>query len=172
LIQQELRSPLLNFLESGRLKARIKAWLEIEKTRPEFTVIAREASAVLSLAALLFHLRLDRVDKLADGSRVVIDYKTGEVNPKDWFQDRLEAPQLPMYAVLGQYTSVFYASLKAGKMGLFGAEHLTAEQLEKWRTQLERLAIEFKEGFAVVAPSPTACQYCHLQAMCRIHEKG
>ncbi len=170
LIERELATPLLHFLEKDRLKARLVEWLNLEKQRPEFKVIAREESAVLSLSALLFNLRLDRVDALADGAKVVIDYKTGEVNPKDWFKDRLEAPQLPMYAILGQYTSVFYASLKAGKMGFFGEENLTAAQLQIWRDQLNTLALEFREGFAAVAPTPTACQYCHLAAVCRIQQ--
>ena len=170
LIDKELSTSLLKFLEKDRLKARLSEWLNLEKQRPDFKVIAREESAVVSLSALLFHLRLDRVDELADGSKVVIDYKTGAVNPKDWFAERLEAPQLPLYAVLGQYTGVLYASLKAGKMGFFGEERVSEAQSQRWRSQLEALALEFREGFAEVAPTPTACQYCHLEAVCRVQE--
>ncbi|MCX7122412.1 MAG: PD-(D/E)XK nuclease family protein [Gammaproteobacteria bacterium] len=170
LIEAELPTPLLKLLEKDRLKARLTEWLNIEKQRPDFKVISREESAVLSLAGLLFHLRLDRVDEVAEGGKVVIDYKTGQVNPKDWFKERLEAPQLPMYAVLGHYTAVFYASLKAGKMGFFGEENLGEAQLSRWRDQLEALALEFREGYSGVAPTQTACQYCHLEAVCRIRE--
>ncbi len=171
LLEVELSTSLLQFLEKDRLKARLLEWLNLEKQRPPFTVMSREESAVISLAGLLFHLRLDRVDELETGGRVVIDYKTGEVSSKDWFAQRLEAPQLPLYAILGQYAGVLYASLKAGKMGFFGEENLTESQLQIWRDQLNQLAVEFKTGCAEVLPTQTACQYCHLSAVCRVHEQ-
>jgi len=40
--------------------------------------------------------------------------------------------------------------------------------LQRWRTQLSGLAEEFLSGHAAVAPQPKACEFCHLQAFCRI----
>ena len=43
-----------------------------------------EAKHPVSLAGITFNLRIDRVDRLNDGSLLVIDYKTGNVSPKTW----------------------------------------------------------------------------------------
>jgi hypothetical protein len=43
-------------------------------------------------------LRLDRIDRLNDGSLLVIDYKTGDVSPKSWDLPRPDDVQLPLYA--------------------------------------------------------------------------
>jgi hypothetical protein len=43
-------------------------------------------------------LKLDRLDKLPDGGQMVIDYKTGKVNRKNWNPQRPTDLQLPLYA--------------------------------------------------------------------------
>ncbi len=50
-------------------------------------------------AGLEFSVRIDRVDRLADGARVLIDYKSGMAAP-DWRGERPDNPQLPIYALL------------------------------------------------------------------------
>ena len=45
-----------------------------------------------------FKVRIDRVDRLADDARVLIDYKTGAATT-DWRGDRPDNPQLPIYAL-------------------------------------------------------------------------
>jgi ATP-dependent helicase/DNAse subunit B len=47
------------------------------------------------------NLRLDRVDRLVDGSSLVIDYKTGNVDPRSWDLPRPDDLQLPLYKVFG-----------------------------------------------------------------------
>jgi hypothetical protein len=64
-------------LEQHRLARVAREWLEVEKARPPFSVAAMEVKRPLSLGGLEFALRLDRVDALADGGVVVVDYKTG-----------------------------------------------------------------------------------------------
>jgi hypothetical protein len=44
---------------------------------------------------------VDRIDQLADGRQVIIDYKTGAaVDTKNWAEQRITEPQLPIYAAL------------------------------------------------------------------------
>ena len=43
-------------------------------------------------------------------------------------------------------------------------ESLQAE----WRASLEQLALRFLAGDAAVDPLPRACDYCGLQAVCRV----
>ncbi len=48
--------------------------------------------------ASCFNLRLDRIDRLNDGTFLVIDYKSGDVSPKSWDLPRPDDVQLPLYA--------------------------------------------------------------------------
>jgi ATP-dependent helicase/nuclease subunit B len=61
-------------------------------------------------------MRLDRVDSIASGGDVLIDYKTGEADINKWQGDRLDEPQLPMYLMTAAPTEsiaiVAFAKLK------------------------------------------------------------
>ena len=88
-------------LEETRLVRLVSEWLEFEKTRMPFTVEQTEAESTVTIAGLNMNLRLDRVDRLCDGSSLVIDYKTGTVDPKSWDLPRPDDLQLPLYKVFG-----------------------------------------------------------------------
>src|SRR5262249_59442345 len=87
-----------------------------------------ELALALSLGGLEVRLRLDRVDRLADGGIAVIDYKTGRaVAPPRWFDPRPQAPQLGLYALAWRAAfpslpvrAVAYAQVKRGDMRLQG----------------------------------------------------
>jgi ATP-dependent helicase/nuclease subunit B len=85
-------------LEGRRLIALVTEWLRFEQARRPFTVAATELKADPSIAGLNLRLRLDRVDRLNDGTLLVIDYKTGAVDIKVWDLPRPEDVQLPLYA--------------------------------------------------------------------------
>jgi ATP-dependent helicase/nuclease subunit B len=88
-------------LEETRVVRLVVEWLEFEKKRVPFTAEATEARRVVTLAGLTLNLRLDRVDRLADGSQLVVDYKTGNPDPKSWDLPRPDDVQLPLYKVFG-----------------------------------------------------------------------
>ncbi len=174
-------------LESVRLEGVFLRWLSEEKKRPPFIVLGREVSRLAHLAGLQFKLRLDRLDKLEDGSVVVVDYKTGSVRLNEWFAERTTEPQLPLYAVAEPgVQGLLFASLKPGEMGYQGVvahEDLAFQKvkplpnwdasIQNWKQQLESLALEFREGVATVTPiHPRVCEYCDLKALCRIEEIG
>ncbi len=48
--------------------------------RLDFEVLETEAMRTVQVAGLTFDLRLDRIDRLNDGTLLVIDYKTGLVS--------------------------------------------------------------------------------------------
>lgn len=86
-------------LEAERLQQKLLAWLEIERQRSPFRVVGFEEHYEFAAGGVQVNLKLDRIDVLDDGSRVVLDYKTGKVTPSRWFGDRPDDPQLPLYGV-------------------------------------------------------------------------
>ena len=56
-----------------------------EAKRAPFTVEATEKVLDnVSVGGLKLRLRADRVDRVSDGKRLLLDYKSGEVATKDW----------------------------------------------------------------------------------------
>ncbi|RRA47237.1 PD-(D/E)XK nuclease family protein [Acidipila sp. EB88] len=124
-------------LEQERLCTRIHAWLEVEQGRAEFSVFALEdeldSSIQGQLGALKLRLRTDRLDRLADGSRLVLDYKTADkVTTRLWEGARPDEPQLLIYALFGGIDNVqalAFAQIRAAKTGLIGLARDPATQL-------------------------------------------
>jgi RecB family exonuclease len=135
---------------------------------------------------LAYKVRIDRIDRLEDGSRVLIDYKTGWVQP-DWRGERPDNPQLPVYALLHRenLVAVAYGRVSAAECrfvpesargDIFPGVRASrlegmasfAELVAAWERRVESLAEEFSRGAAQVAPKDTACRYCHLQGLCRV----
>ena len=174
-----LRGRLLS-LEQQRLESLAEAWLDIEAARAPFEVRA-EHSGSHRVAGLDVTLRPDRLDRMDDGQLFLVDYKTGPSNPKDWFGERPDEPQLPVYALAvdamgeGQVAGLAFAVLRAGELGyrglgaddglapgvtevgkskLHGAREAADWQAHKalWRERLTRLARAFLEGDARVDP--------------------
>lgn len=174
-------------LEQKRLQKLLKEWLDIERHRNEFKVLATEQWQTLVFQDIELHLRVDRIDELADGRCVIIDYKTGAVSKSDWESENPNDPQLPLYAITSkqEVAAIAYASLKRGKLGFVGQADSDdilpgvkpnkdlpwQEQLEIWKSVLIILANDFREGKAIVEPTVTACRYCDLHVLCRIHER-
>jgi ATP-dependent helicase/nuclease subunit B len=100
----EQMPPTYMQLEETRLVRLVTEWLEFERTRETFTVEQTEAQRTVTIEGLGMNLRLDRVDRLVDGSSLVIDYKTGNVDPKSWDLPRPDDLQLPLYKVFGLET--------------------------------------------------------------------
>jgi probable DNA repair protein len=178
--------------ERPRLLALLQRWLDVERRREAFTVERLEPwRDVLALAGLDFSCRIDRIDRLADGARVLIDYKTG-TKTRDWGGERPDDPQLPLYGLLyaDRLVAVAYAQVNASdcrfiaeseRAGVFGPRsEATAlegsanfqDLLALWRRRLERLAADLARGWAQVAPTPKACERCGLQSLCRIPGSG
>ncbi|MGB7741895.1 MAG: PD-(D/E)XK nuclease family protein, partial [Terracidiphilus sp.] len=185
-------------LEGERLTALISEWLRYEQARVPFTVEQTETNANPSIAGLELHLRLDRVDRLNDGSLLVIDYKTGNNSSNEWNLPRPEDVQLPLYAgfalddAQGQVGGIAFAKLRAGKCEFQGKlkaaratlrsdlrattnlvkQPLAQEDMAAWREEIEKLARDFLVGSSDVNPRdyPNTCERCRLQALCRIQE--
>ncbi|MGB6975404.1 MAG: PD-(D/E)XK nuclease family protein [Terracidiphilus sp.] len=118
-------------VEATRLLRLISEWLALESRRLPFTVEQTEDSQTVAPAGLQLKVRLDRLDRLQDGSLFVIDYKTGEHNASEWTTRRPEDPQLPLYAVFALPTNetlgesetlggLVFAQLRTGEVKFAG----------------------------------------------------
>jgi ATP-dependent helicase/nuclease subunit B len=181
----ETMNPTCQQLEKQRLTKLVHRWLELEKQRPCFEVIAQEEWQQLELSGLNLNMRVDRVDKLANGEKWVIDYKTGMPSPNEWFEHRISEPQLPLYALSDeQITGLVFAQLKTNELKFKGVakdpEHVNGiinidkkaeswqEQKELWHQQLSQLASEFLQGDIQRSPKKqSTCSNCEFMILCR-----
>lgn len=83
------------------LETLLMQWMKLEIARDQgFCVVEFEKKQQLILGELILNFKIDRVDRLEDGSLMLIDYKSGRsASPVNWFDDRPESPQLPLYAL-------------------------------------------------------------------------
>lgn len=176
---------LVQDVELTRLRRLVIACLDWEKQRPEFTIEALEKIFSINLAGIDFNVRIDRLDKLAADKKWVIDYKTSIPINKPWNEDRPEAPQLLLYALLDEtINALLFVQLKAGRLtcngiseeatsvkGLNGVkknEHWS-DQRERWHQQLTDLASEFRDGHCPPQPNrASTCDFCEFSNLCRI----
>ena len=161
-------------LEQSRLQHLLTEWLQEERRRPDFTVVEREVPRRVEAGALELDLKADRIDQLAGGAHVILDYKTSDnLSIKNWDGDRPDAPQLPLYAVKSgrEVSGVFFARLVPGQTALMGhSGNELAQRLPEWVRVMDHLGASFLQGDAAVDPKNGAktCALCDLHALCRI----
>ena len=184
-------------LESERMATLLQEWLAIERQRGAFKVAAREHSLELKLDRLQLKLRVDRIDELPDGGRVIIDYKSSKSKTSDWMGERPARPQLLLYGVAEPESTaaLSFAQVRPGECRYVGLGRVEAakgvktdlgaaqkagmlvenwEQLnERWREILTALAEDFLSGNAAVEPlSASTCTWCGLQPLCRVEREA
>ena len=172
-------------VRAERLMGQLIDW---ELSREPFATQVLESDQPYAIAGVTLQLRLDRIDRLGDGRLVVIDYKSGSAEKFDAFAERPTQPQLPAYAMAAGDEVAAVVALYLGREGLKlrgladrperlgargidtvpGGELAWPGLLHLWRARLEHLVREFLDGQAAVQPQPGACEYCHLQMLCRV----
>jgi len=188
---EQLGSAIGRSLERRRLEKLLTEWMEMEKLRNWFTVQATEQEHLVSLGGLQIRTRADRVDQIANGGEIILDYKTGMLKTGGWDGTRPDEPQLPLYCATNAgaepIAGAAFARIRTGEIAFrgltengvslpglkpmrFETERSFSDQLTEWRRVLERLAEDYGAGLAVVDPKHDACDLCGLRALCRIRE--
>jgi exodeoxyribonuclease-5 len=188
-------------LEASRLAILLDLWLSIEsKRQAPFSVVACEAPAKLEIEGITVNLVIDRIDQLADGRQIIIDYKTGvRVDTKNWAAQRITEPQLPIYAALvaEDVAAVVFAKVLLDKPGFSGVADEkdilpgvqgVGDEKQKlfnqeefpdwiavvmhWRERLHAIASEIRQGEAGVRYADEKdLQYCEVKPLLRLAER-
>ncbi|MCB5363259.1 PD-(D/E)XK nuclease family protein [Pusillimonas sp. CC-YST705] len=194
-------APVVRDLECARALGVMTAWAQLEANREPYEIVALEEASVWQHGALNLKLRLDRVDKLASGERVVIDYKTGgaRLDPHaDWVRRPPLSLQLPFYAaVLGASQNdvsalvlmrlhakqVAVSGLTDREIGLEGLAQSDSWQefegldwseiMARWRQDIESLAQAYANGWAANNTRHASdLEYCDVLPMLRLYEEA
>lgn len=170
---------MLVSLEAARLSDVLTAWLRLEAARTDdFLVLEHEHKFKSVLAGLPMSLRIDRIDRAVDEAAdrlTLIDYKTGGyIDANGWREEHLNAPQLPLYAVLldpqygGEIADIAFGHVADGAPELLRWRAWStqprmrnapasggnfASQIQAWRAALEAMARGFLEGRADIDPA-------------------
>lgn len=188
-------------LERQRLLQIVQFWLDLELGRADFTVKACEQKHTLLIEGLTLNLSIDRIDILADGGLVVIDYKTSSmVATKSWSDDRIAEPQLPIYASLALHgekvVAVCFGKIRSDETKFIG---LSADEgvlpdvkafdalpanspfahfknwdglLTHWQLSLKVIAQEIKSGEASITFKQIGdLDYCEVKPLLRLPER-
>ena len=188
-------------LESARLAKLLEIWLAVEDKRGHaFEVIACEQAAEVDIEGIKVSMVVDRIDRLDDGRQVIIDYKTGAaIDTKNWADQRITEPQLPIYAALvnEDVAAVVFAKVLLDKPGfagiadqkdiLPGVQGIGDERqktfdpaefpdwiavVTHWRERLHAVAREVREGQAsIMFGDGSALQYCEVLPLLRLPER-
>lgn len=187
-------------VEADRIFRLVMDYLQLDIERDPFEVIGFEQEFLPVIEGQSIRLIVDRIDEMESGEKIIIDYKTGRVDPKKWFSERPEDPQMPLYAITASDTpaALAFAVIRDEKCEYKGvasgagllpdlpprdtkANHSLVKAgndmpltIDNWRATILRLMSEFLKGDARIDPKSglKTCQqsYCELQSLCRVGE--
>lgn len=179
-------------IEKKRMILLILTWLNYEKKRPNFNVVACERKEKIRINNLLITVKIDRIDQQSNGRQLIIDYKTGNTNPSQWFKKPLQSPQLPLYCAFSNGTpqGIVFAEIRAQSIrfkGICDNSAIVHEDIKsinaykqnswvdlnkQWKNELDDIIYQFKIGSAHVSPADPNkhCAHCQLFYLCRYNQ--
>ena len=185
-------------LEHERLFKLVGDWLQFEKHHGvSFQIVACEAEKKVQICGIEVTLKIDRIHQLEAGGLVFVDYKTGQVpKTKNWGEDRITEPQLPIYATFfhtdtDKVAGVYFGMVKIAEHAFSGVAEDNFEEepakrkpafikdfsdwpnlLTHWKTSIEAIALELKSGEAVVRfTDENELMYCEVTPLLRLPER-
>lgn len=189
----------LRALEHQRLCRLITDWIVgCEMPREPFEVQSLEQKQSIEHGGVIMKVVLDRIDSV-DGALVVVDYKTGTSNRvSTWADKRIVNPQLPLYVLTDEaITAASFAQVASNQCKFIGiasdpallpgvkstvrfsdSANPDGYPLDNWpawrahwKSALDEVAAELRQGLATVTPMKGACKFCELKPVCRVSEQ-
>ena len=175
--------------EKIRLVKIIRQHIDLEKQRSDFEVIKTESTSEVNINGLKFSTRIDRMDRLANGDSLIIDYKTGkDVKVSQMTGDPIDQAQLPIYAVTNSVDGVAFATINSNDCQFKAITKNKSElpltkqainrmpewdkQITEWTSILNSASEQFQNGIASVLPVKNACDYCDYDLLCRVKKSS
>jgi ATP-dependent helicase/nuclease subunit B len=177
-------------VEAERMSAAVTGLLRLDLDRAPFTVDAVERQEHIDVTGHALRMRIDRVDRLADDSVAIIDYKTGDrASLKDWLNERPRDLQVPLYAAycadpVGATVLARVSPLDPNYFGYWNAEAFRrgaraklpdqdgwAPALAKWRAAVEELVLEHAGGDARLLLDDMELAEGSFAPLTRVHEQ-
>ena len=143
-------------LERTRLFRLLRSFVAEEIERPEYAVLEVEKSIDFEAFGVRLGLRVDRIDRLADGSLLIIDYKTGR--PRNLLNkdgDPVDL-QLVVYAeaieeAVGGLALINIDSRSIIYKGTGGSVHWDAARQDQWPQRLAAWRDEVQQALREIA---------------------
>jgi len=175
--------------EKIRLVKIIRQHIDLEKQRSDFEVIKTESTSEVNINGLKFSTRIDRMDRLANGDSLIIDYKTGkDVKVSQMTGDPIDQAQLPIYAITNSVDGVAFATINSNDCQFKAITKNKSElpltkqainrmpewdkQITEWTSILNSASKQFQNGIASVLPVKNACDYCDYDLLCRVKKSS
>ena len=185
-------------LESNYFKNIVYQWLSFEKTnRPSFRVIESEEKYKININRITFNVKIDRIDEYEDGSRLLIDYKTGnEESISKWTKPPISSLQMPIYITFTGINNISAAGIgyihnrnvKLVGLSMYGQDLIDAELkdcslskkdegqwqylLNSWHKEIDMLASGYLSGDAKVTfKKENDLKYCSVKPLLRLAER-
>jgi ATP-dependent helicase/nuclease subunit B len=141
-------------LEQSRVAALLEQLVGVDLGREPFTIAAVEQSLVVTMSGVTLGFRIDRLDRLSDGSLVILDYKTGT---KKRLLDRDREPtqlQLIVYACaideevsgMGLFNIDSRSIDIDGAGRTFSSTDTWVDDLSRWKLRAENAAAGIQSG--------------------------
>ena len=184
-------------LENSRQVKHALRWIDIEKERPPFEVLATEKPITKTIGSITIDLVLDRIDlDLTTGSLLFWDYKTGRASIADMSVIDLIDPQLPLYAIdesnvggvgylkvsnkaiegVGVVSegATFSKVTSVAKSNRYGFGNDWGKNISAWKDRLIEESRRIQVGEIATNPvnGSQSCRSCDKQWLCRIEEQN
>jgi RecB family exonuclease len=162
----------------------VRKFLDWHRANPR-QLIAIEKDLRVSVGEVEITGRVDRLERDADGTAIVVDLKTGSSRPGDEDLDR--HPQLGVYqlaVMLGAFEEMGLTQpggaelVQVGRAGLTARARvqrqgsLTADPEPGWAQDLVETVATGMAGSVFTAKVNPGCRVCPVAACCPVHERG
>ena len=162
----------------------VRKFLDWHRANPR-QLIAIEKDLRVSVGEVEITGRVDRLERDADGTAIVVDLKTGSSRPADEDLDR--HPQLGVYqlaVMLGAFEEMGLTQpggaelVQVGRAGLTARARvqrqgsLTADPEPGWALDLVETVATGMAGSVFTAKVNPGCRVCPVAACCPVHERG
>ncbi|MEX2496269.1 MAG: PD-(D/E)XK nuclease family protein [Woeseia sp.] len=167
-------------IERHRLQVLLQVFVEQELLRQDFRILAVEDSRVLVRHGVRLKLQIDRIDRAANGSLLIVDYKTGV--PKSLLNRKGEPKELQLVvyasAVEDAVGGLLLLNLDSRAVLYKGAgeeweracPEPWTERLERWKKQVDNAIAGIAEGDARLNLNRTTAESRSLCLLSRIEE--